>query len=74
MCYINNETSAFNDRVSRWAVNNSSYLSSCVPTNDALSLLLQTDPNTGHSKKVNDFAQFKGAFLTASADGTVQVK
>ena len=35
--------------------------------------LVKTDPNTGHSRRVNDFAQFEGALLTASADGTLQV-
>ncbi|XP_028404732.1 F-box/WD repeat-containing protein 9-like [Dendronephthya gigantea] len=35
--------------------------------------LIKTNPNTGHSKRVNDFVQFKGGLLTASADGTLQV-
>ena len=67
MCY---QSFAFNDRVSLWAVNNSNSLT----LSNALSLTLQTHPNTGHSKKVNDFVQFKGALLTASSDGTLQVK
>ena len=48
--------------------------SNWLTLSNALSLSLQTDPNTGHCKKVNDFVQFKGALLTASSDGTLQVK
>ncbi|XP_046851957.1 F-box/WD repeat-containing protein 9-like [Xenia sp. Carnegie-2017] len=35
--------------------------------------LIKTNGNTGHSKKINDFACFKGALLTGSADGKLLV-